>query len=161
MTTNENNGTRPDRRTVVFLGFAMALAGVFAYREFRNTPAPTGDALGVTQAHEMAQEGHLLLIDIRRPEEWRDTGVPEGAHPIDMRRDDFVPALLRLAGADPTRPIGLICARGVRSARLASELTQAGFTNVIDVPAGLLGSSAGAGWLAAGLPVRRHPETEN
>ena len=90
---------------------------------------------------------------IRRPDEWRATGVPEGAQPVDMRRDDVITAILAAAGGDPARPIALICARGVRSARLATTLHAAGFTHVIDVNEGMLGSAAGPGWIRAGLPV--------
>ena len=45
--------------------------------------APERATLSVREAHEQAKAGKLLLIDIRRPDEWRDTGVPEGAIPLD------------------------------------------------------------------------------
>ena len=35
----------------------------------------------------------------------------------------------------------------------ADHLREAGFTNIIDVPEGMLGSGAGPGWLKSGLPL--------
>ncbi|MEX0285372.1 MAG: rhodanese-like domain-containing protein, partial [Paracoccaceae bacterium] len=102
--------------------------------------------------------GEILLVDIRTPREWHATGIGEGAHPLDMRRDDFETALAQLTGGNRDAPVALICARGVRSARLSNRLTEAGFTQIIDVPEGMLGSAAGPGWVRAGLPVQQNHE---
>lgn len=110
-------------------------------------------ALSVQDAHAAANSGAITLIDIRRPDEWARTGIGAGALPIDMRDPDFTEQLLTQV-ADKNAPIALICARGVRSRGLTKKLTAAGFTNIIDVPEGMLGSGAGPGWLGAGLPVR-------
>ena len=118
------------------------------------TPENTGKELSVAQAYDQAIAGDIVLIDIRRPDEWRRTGIGEGAQPLDMRRDDFVEALGTLIGGDLSTPVALICARGVRSAGMTNRLTEAGFTGIIDVPEGMLGSRAGPGWLASKLPTR-------
>ncbi|MEM1342451.1 MAG: rhodanese-like domain-containing protein [Pseudomonadota bacterium] len=112
-----------------------------------------GDQLDAVQAHRAATRGDILLIDIRTPEEWQATGVGEGARMLDMRRPDFVEMLDDMAQGDRSRPVAIICARGVRSARLSKALTSAGFSNIIDVPEGMIGSFAGPGWLKRGLPV--------
>ena len=104
-------------------------------------------------AHRLATEGDIHLIDIRRPDEWEKTGSGEGATRLDMRRDDFVDELIALTGGDRSAPVALICARGVRSARMTNRLVAAGFTNIIDVPEGMLGSKAGPGWLKSNLPL--------
>jgi rhodanese-related sulfurtransferase len=106
-------------------------------------------------AFAKAQSGEITLVDIRTPREWRQTGVPVGAAPIDMRRKDFVQALEQMLGGARDAPVALICARGVRSARMTRALVAAGFTNVLDVPQGMLGSASGPGWLAGNLPVAR------
>lgn len=72
-----------------------------------------------------------------------------------MRRDDFLTALNEVTGGSQAAAIALICARGVRSARVTLALAEAGYTNVIDVPEGMLGSAAGPGWLRSNLPVAR------
>ncbi|TMV09643.1 rhodanese-like domain-containing protein [Ruegeria sediminis] len=141
------------RRALLIGG--VAFVTFLAIREYRLTPpAYDGGSLSVQDAHEGAVAGDLVLIDIRTPQEWRATGIGEGAHPIDMRRADFVQAMVDAAGPDRNRAIALICARGVRSARLSLELAEAGFANIVDVPEGMLGSRAGPGWVKAGLPVR-------
>lgn len=145
--------SKTTRRTLI-LGSATALITVGAigsYTFARNDFS--GDTLTPQQAHALAKSGEITLIDIRRPDEWKKTGLPEGGVGIDMRRDDFVAALLAQLGGDSSRPVALICARGVRSDRTSARLQAAGFTRVIDVPEGMLGSRAGAGWLKRGLPV--------
>jgi rhodanese-related sulfurtransferase len=104
-------------------------------------------------AQARVRDGSLVLVDIRRPDEWALTGVAVGAVPLDMRDEGFVAALERLVGGDHAKPIALICARGGRSRKLAAQLTAAGFSAVLDVSEGMLGSSSGPGWLARGLPT--------
>ncbi len=115
-------------------------------------PTYDGPSLSVAQAHDRAVAGEITLIDIRRPDEWAATGVGEGAVPIDMRDVDFTDQILALV-PDRNAPVALICAAGVRSARLSNRLAEAGFTNIIDVPEGMSGSRAGPGWMASGLPT--------
>lgn len=148
---------RVDRRVLIGGGAVALAAAAFGIQRVWS-PSFGGPTLTVEAAHAAATAGDLLLIDIRRPDEWRLTGTGQGAHPIDMRRDDFIAALDALAGGDRARPVALICARGVRSARLARRLEQAGFTHIIDVPEGMLGSRAGPGWLGAGLPLQKWQE---
>ena len=113
------------------------------------------DKISPERAFKEAASGELILIDIRRPEEWVQTGSGQGAHRLDMRRNDFVSVLDTLVQADRTKPIAIICARGMRSARVSTALRRIGFSNIIDVPEGMLGSNAGPGWLERALPVDR------
>ncbi len=146
-------------RRWMLIGVCAAIAGGFAIREYRLIPEDHGGGrISVAVAHEQASDGRILLVDIRTPREWRASGIGEGAVPLDMRREDFVNALTELTGGNQAAPVALICARGVRSARLSNRLIEAGFTNVIDVPEGMLGSAAGPGWVRAGLPVRKYDE---
>ncbi|MEM6888331.1 MAG: rhodanese-like domain-containing protein [Pseudomonadota bacterium] len=141
------------RRRALGLGVAVAVTGaVFSAKWFNVLARNQADTMTPQEAHAAASRGDILLIDIRRPDEWARTGVGEGAIPIDMRREDFTDTLLAHAGT-VNRHVALICARGVRSRRLSERLTDAGFTHIIDVPEGMLGSGAGPGWLAADLPV--------
>ena len=140
--------------SAMLIGGGAALAAGIAIREYRLIPeAHAGQKITVAQAHGQAAWGDIVLVDIRTPNEWQASGVGEGAVPLDMRRDDFEAALGDLVDGDQGAAIALICARGVRSARLTNRLIEAGFTNIIDVPEGMLGSAAGPGWVRAGLPV--------
>jgi rhodanese-related sulfurtransferase len=118
-------------------------------------PLHAKSVLSATEAFAKAATGKITLIDIRTPEEWAETGSGTGARRLDMRREDFVNALDRILGGDKSKPVALICARGVRSSRLSRVLRENGYTNIIDVPEGMLGSYAGPGWLERGLPVSR------
>lgn len=138
------------RRVLVLGGVAAGAAAMMGVvgRAQSDSAEMTPD-----EAHAAAQAGDVLLVDVRRPDEWDATGIGQFAVGIDMRDEDFVAQVL--AARDGDRPVALICARGVRSARTARRLAQAGLTDIIDVPEGMLGSRAGPGWLERGLPVVR------
>ncbi|MEM9249986.1 MAG: rhodanese-like domain-containing protein [Pseudomonadota bacterium] len=142
------------RRGLAILGAAALLAGGGATRPADAADGETGAShLSAEEAYRRAKAGELILIDVRRPEEWAATGSGEGAVRLDMRRPDFVTELQRLVSEDPNRPIAMICARGNRSAWVSAQLAHAGFGTVLDVSEGMLGSQSGPGWLARGLPV--------
>ncbi len=144
------------RRVFLLTGIGLAVgASVFAARWF-NVLASLEDegALSVQEAHAKAMAGEIVLVDIRRPEEWARSGIGQGAVPLDMRRPDFTEALLALTGGRKDKPVALICATGVRSRRLSRALAGVGFENVLNVPEGMYGSGAGPGWLRAKLPLR-------
>ncbi|MEJ6394282.1 rhodanese-like domain-containing protein [Gymnodinialimonas sp. 2305UL16-5] len=150
-----------DRRRLLIGAGALALVGAgFAATGGRNLfytalSETVDEQIDVATAHRLAAAGDILLIDIRRPDEWAATGSPVPGHRLDMRRADFTEALLALTSGAQDARVALICARGVRSSRLTNQLIEAGFTNIIDVPEGMLGSGAGPGWIREGLPVDR------
>jgi len=113
--------------------------------------APT---MGVKEARNATANASLILVDIRRPEEWQESGVGDVAHPLDMTQPQFFSQLMKLRNANPDAQIGLICATGVRSKALASYLIRNGVKNIVDVSAGMHGRR---GWLASKLPVKPAP----
>jgi rhodanese-related sulfurtransferase len=131
----------------------VTLGAVGSAKWFNVSAQVTGGDLSVADAHQAAAAGAITLVDIRRPDEWAATGIGAGAVPIDMRRGDFIDVLLAQTGGQTDAPVALICARGVRSARMSARLKAAGFTQIIDVPEGMLGSGAGTGWINSGLPI--------
>ena len=141
---------RLTRRGVMIGGVAVLAAAGAGVAHMVQSAA--SQEMTPQEAHAAAKDGRILLVDIRRPDEWQKTGVPEGAVPSDLRRDDFADAVLA-ARASETQPVALICARGVRSRRMTLLLDEAGITPIIDVPEGMLGSFAGPGWRKVGLPV--------
>lgn len=137
----------------MFGAAAIATGGAVAAQWYNILAENAPSALTPQDAHAGAAAGGILLIDIRRPDEWARTGVGQHAIRIDMRRSDFETALLEAVKGDRSAPVALICARGVRSRRMSKRLAAAGFETIIDVPEGMLGSGAGPGWLKRGLPV--------
>ncbi|MEM6385826.1 MAG: rhodanese-like domain-containing protein [Pseudomonadota bacterium] len=140
------------RRSTLALGGAFFIGvGAFgAVKVFSRSAA--AKVLDPKEVWDAAGRGEVLLLDIRRPDEWAATGVAQHAVPLDMRRDDFIEALRALRRSD-TQPVAVICARGVRSARLTHQLEAAEIKPIIDIPEGMLGSRAGPGWIERGLPV--------
>jgi rhodanese-related sulfurtransferase len=137
----------------LFLGASLSITvASVAWSQINKLPFK-GNAIDPVLAHKLAVSGEITLLDIRRPDEWRKTGSGQGANRLDMRRKDFVAALDVLLKGDRSKPVALICARGVRSNRMSEKLKVAGFTNIIDVPEGMLGSKAGPGWIKRKLPL--------
>lgn len=108
------------------------------------------------EAYTKALAGEIVLIDIRTPEEWAETGLPEVALRNNIYAPDFIQTLLAIRKQNPATPLALICRTGSRSARTTAQLYQAGLTDMIDVVEGMAGSRVGPGWQARGLPMRAY-----
>lgn len=113
--------------------------------------------MNAQQAYDAARSGKVTLIDIRTPPEWKETGVAPGATLINMLHPQgtsgFLNAVLQKVGGDKTAPLALICRTGNRTSQVQRFLQSEGFTHVYNVREGMVGSSAGPGWLARKLPV--------
>lgn len=141
--------TAVSRRLFVALVAGGSVAG--GYYLFADTAV--SETIAPQLVQQRLDDKSLILIDIRRPDEWTLTGIAVGAFPLDMREEGFMDSLDQLTGGNRAAPIALICARGVRSRRMAAKLGAAGFSAVLDVSEGMLGSAAGPGWIARGLPL--------
>lgn len=106
--------------------------------------------VSVHEAHEGVTRGLVTLVDVRRPDEWAETGRPKGSHGITLQDDDFVEKTLALIGAK-TSPVALSCRTGGRSSQAAQKLVQAGFTDIANVVGGFLE------WEKQGLPIDLPP----
>jgi len=135
-----------NRRALVLLAILCSLPALAE----AQTALPS---LSVREAHEAAKAGKLVLVDIRTPEEWADTGVPEGAIKLDMTGSAFEVRLAALKLDHPGKPIALICRTGNRTSTVQKKLAGRGWTNLIDVRGGLLGNPKDRGWLSENLPV--------
>lgn len=138
-----------NRRVVLLSVAALAVAPSAA--SAAGEPAQ----MSAPEALEAASKGEAVLVDIRSREEWLETGLAEPALPISMHEGGFVQKLLEAMGGDPLRPVAIICATGGRTRYLQNVLASNGFSNIIDVSEGMMGSPAGPGWLKRGLPVKR------
>ncbi len=110
--------------------------------------------MSVAVAHEKAAAGQLVLIDIRSPKEWRDTGIGASATPISMHLPGFMEKIAKATGGDTSRPVAVICAAGGRSTVIAPKLEKAGYTSIYNVAEGMLGGRYGKGWIPSGLPLK-------
>lgn len=117
--------------------------------------APERLTMSVREAHERTKARQIILVDIRRPDEWADTGVAEGAIRLDMTSPIFEARLAGLRADNPGKPIALICRTANRTRQVQETLGRRGWTNLIDVRGGMLGDGRNMGWLDEGLPVAR------
>ena len=122
-----------------------------------QTPDAVPSVLTAEQANAAASAGKLILIDIRSPDEWKETGVPASGYAISMqqKRADFLAGLEKATGGVKSRHIALICATGSRSSFLSGWLKSYGYTRISDVSEGMMGGRNGKGWIKTGLSVRK------
>ncbi len=86
----------------------------------------------------------IQLLDVRTPEEWNE-GYIQGAKLVTYPADDLA-AKARKA-VDPAKPVLVYCRSGVRSAKAAKLLRDAGFKDVREMAGGTLA------WEKEGRPL--------
>lgn len=141
--------TNLTRRTILLGCVAIATASPLSAASQKMTPR---------QAHEAAEAGQVVLLDIRTRSEWQQTGIGRSAHPVSMHEPDFLVRLNQLTAGDRARPVALICAVGNRSRAVQEALAGMGYSRIIDVPEGMIGGAHGPGWIKAGLPLKPYPK---
>ena len=100
------------------------------------------------------ESGELILVDVRRPDEWLSTGVAKGAWLLDMTDENFGAYLNAVLQRNPDHQIAIICRTGNRTGYLQSVLDENGMTGVLDVTEGMAGGPNGTGWIPRGLPIQ-------
>lgn len=133
---------------------ALRLA-TFALCGLAAAPGWADHDISAAETFAAATDGRISVIDIRTPEEWRQTGVAPGAARVDFYRgpEALLKSVLETVGGDRNAPIALICRTGNRTTQAQKFLQAQGFTQVHNVKEGMAGSAAGPGWLKRNLPV--------
>ena len=97
-----------------------------------------------SQGLQQAQRDGAVLVDIRLPNEWADTGVIEGAHritaflPNARVHPEFLGSFQAVVPS-PNMPVMLYCASGGRTSSLGNALIeQLGYTNVSHLSGGIV-----------------------
>ena len=128
-----------------------------------NGKASAGAATLYTNINnsELSQllEDKVTLVDIRRPEEWKQTGVVPGSNMITLFTSrggvnpDFVSQLQRVSS--PDKPVVLICRTGNRTRAGSTMLVkQLGYKSVYNVTHGI------TGWIADKREVASAPSMQ-
>jgi rhodanese-related sulfurtransferase len=138
-------------RAVVLCAAILAAASAYATGAAAQALPP---ALSAREAFEAARTGRALLVDIRTPAEWADTGVPEGATRLDSEAAGFEVRLAGLRLDNPGRRIALIDRSGGLAISIQMKLAGRGWRDLALVRGGMLGQG---GWLAEKLPVTPYP----
>ncbi|CUH81438.1 rhodanese-like domain-containing protein [Tropicibacter naphthalenivorans] len=123
------------RRFVLGAGGAAAVLAIYAgKRLFADTPINL--TLASPSGAELAADDNTLLVDIRRPEEWKQTGVIEGALLVTYTDpDSFMQAVL--PHIQPGQKLALICRSGNRTSRASRQIAPLVDTEVVDVAGGM------------------------
>jgi rhodanese-related sulfurtransferase len=131
-------GVSPPNATLVF--------------EIELLDVTTPVTLGQATAEDLlkAQSDGVVVIDIRREEEWQDTGIIDGSAAVTAFTEtgqvhpEFLTKFQELAPT-PDTPVMLYCRTGNRTTSLGNALIdQLGFSNVSHLSTGI------EGWLADG-----------
>lgn len=129
----------------------LASGGVLLFLAGCSEPPYTN--VGNAELERLIESG-VTLVDVRRPDEWRETGVVAGSQRLTFvdASGRVQPAFLdQLTGlGDRHEPIALICRTGNRTDALARHLVERlGYTRVYNVRDGI------TGWIGDGRPVDR------
>jgi rhodanese-related sulfurtransferase len=126
-----------DRRLFLSFGSAAALAIAAAGFLFGRGRGPENLTLASLSGEALAGDPSILLVDIRRPEEWQDTGVVEGALLLTYAdRDSFLAAVR--PHLQDGQSLALICRTGNRTSRATRQIAAAVQVPVIDVAGGMV-----------------------
>ncbi|BCX79808.1 rhodanese-like domain-containing protein [Campylobacter sp. 19-13652] len=94
------------------------LAALIVFLGFANAEIKTVDVTPDSVSQ------YPQIIDVRTPDEWRETGIVEGALTIDIVGNKQKFAQEVLSKIDPTKPVALICRTGRRSTYAANFLEE-------------------------------------
>ena len=115
-----------------------------------STMKPLAREVSVTDLPPIVASGDVTLIDVRRPNEWAETGMAEGAIGATLQDADFIDQVRAALGGDTSKPVALICRSGGRSATAQKKLEAAGFSQVTNVTGGTLD------WIENDLPMTEY-----
>ena len=124
------------RRVFLAAGVAAA-AGAFGIARFAIPAPPENLSLQSLSGSELASDPGTLLVDIRRPDEWKKTGVVEGALLVTYTSPENFLKAVALKIADGQQ-LALICRSGNRTSRASRKIAGLVDFNVVDVQGGML-----------------------
>ena len=129
------------------------LTGLLVLLALAGCAKPPYTGVDNTELKTLLAQG-VPIYDVRRPDEWQQTGVVQGSHKLTFvdassrLNPAFFPAFTQQVARD--QPVIIICRSGSRSSKLARELMEKhGYTKVYNVSNGM------NGWQAEANPVVR------
>jgi rhodanese-related sulfurtransferase len=141
------------RYGVIFL--LLLLAGVMLSacgesddkKDEATKPPATYTTVQVQEAYDRLNgNDDALIVDVRQPEEWAETGVPVGAVLMSLADVET-----RAASELPKdKEIFVICRSGNRSRTASETLIGLGYEKVVNVDGGM------TAWIQAGLPTETY-----
>ncbi len=142
MHTNMKTLTRPLALLLLLLSSGLVLA-----TELQN--------LTVEQVEALQKQGKALIIDVRTPEEWNQTGIIPGSKPLqffDKKGNALTQSWLSQFDKlrqSPDQPVVLVCRSGHRSGLVGNFLTKKlGLDNIKHLSTGI------SSWIKARKPLQ-------
>jgi rhodanese-related sulfurtransferase len=123
----------------------IALALLSGGALFLPTLQRGGARVSLLQATQMLNQGKGVILDIRDQDEFAAGHIRDARH-IPLK--DLKSRISEL-GKFKSKSVIVVCSSGAQSARAASQLKSAGFTEVYSLDGGL------AAWRAQGLPTAK------
>ncbi|MBQ1203033.1 MAG: rhodanese-like domain-containing protein [Loktanella sp.] len=121
--------------TAVLIAAVAAAGGVTLLQG--PVAAQANLALAAPSGQTLAADDSLLLVDIRTPEEWQQTGVIDGALLVTYAdADSFLQTVT--PHLQPGQSLALICRSGNRTSRAARQIAAMTDVQVVDIAGGML-----------------------
>ena len=137
-----------------FRKLAITVASIFIFAVSSVATFASG-LISAQEAYAKSKAKEIVLIDIRSPAEWKESGIAETAIAISMHEKGFLEGLEKVRKENPNKEIALICATGGRTHFVQNELKKRNLGSVIDVSEGMFGNKRGSGWIAQQLPIKK------
>ncbi|MFW6074827.1 MAG: rhodanese-like domain-containing protein [Chloroflexota bacterium] len=104
---------------------------------------PDVPSIPVTEAHDLAESGDAVILDVRESDELETKSIDGALHlPLSEMRD-------RYTELPEDKQLLVICESGVRSAFVTEMLQQSGYQDTVNISGGM------QAWQGAGLPLKR------
>jgi rhodanese-related sulfurtransferase len=123
-------------KLVLFVAGAVVIVVLAAGMFSRNRDQPDNLTLASPSGAQLAADGNTLLVDIRTPQEWAQTGVVEGALLVTYAdADSFLAAVTPRLKEGQT--LSLICRSGNRTSRASRQIAAKTDRQIVDVAGGM------------------------
>jgi rhodanese-related sulfurtransferase len=145
---NRPSNHRKHRNTVKFfidniwlIALALASGGALLWPNLQRR----GAKVSALQATQLINQGKAVIVDVREPADYA------AGHLRDARNIPLKELPNRLAELEKfkSRPVITVCQSGVTSAKAATQLRNAGFTEAASLNGGI------AAWQTQGLPLAK------
>lgn len=125
------------KRSLLMAGGAALLSVAAALGWASSGSTQSGASLVSMSGEELASNANILLVDIRTPPEWQQTGIIDGALLVTYSDADSFLAAIE-PHLKPGQSLALVCRSGNRTSRAARQISGQIDVPVLDVAGGMI-----------------------
>jgi rhodanese-related sulfurtransferase len=130
---------------IALVALFLASGAMLVWPEISRFTGGGGSTLGTLEATRLLNQGNVLVLDVREPDEYAAGHLPKARNvplkDLATRAGEFTKY--------KTRPVIVTCKSGTRSAAACRALQKAGFEQVYPLKGGV------AAWQQASLPLEK------